>query len=392
MLTAVVQLLMSADVDALCNAAYGERSEERTNRRNGYRERVWDTRVRTIELAIPKLRQGSYFPEWLLERRRRAERALIAAVAECYLLGVSTRRVENLVNTLGIERISESQVSEMARSLDAMVESFRDRPLDKAPYRYLWLDALALRSRENGIKDQPGRIEGVAALIATAVNAEGYREIVGLEVVTSEDGAGWLGFVRNLVARGLTGVELAISDSHPGLKAAIESTLGCSWQRCRTHFLRNLLTRVPRSAQQWVATAVRSIFAQPDAESVWAQHARVVDTLMLKFPAAAQLLAEAATDILAFTEFPKEHWRQVWSNNPQERLNREIRRRTDVVGIFPNRAAVIRLVGAVLAELHDEWQVSRRYMSLESLMRVAGKTKDDLDSDLKEVKELVVAN
>jgi len=394
MVATFAELLMSADADAACNAAYGERSAERTNKRNGYRERTWDTRVGTIELAIPKLRTGSYFPAWLLQHRRRAERALIAVVAECYVKGVSTRRVEGLVNTLGIERISKSQVSEMAQSLDAMVEAFRNRPLDQGPYRYLWVDALAHKSRQKGPKDEPGRIEGVATLIATAVNAEGRREIVGLDVVTCEDGAGWLSFFRNMVARGLSGVELVISDSHEGLKSAIGATISCSWQRCRTHFIRNLQTRVPRSAQQWVATAVRSIFAQPDSESVWAQHARVVEALQTKFPAAAQLLADAGVDVLAFTHFPKEHWRQIWSNNPQERLNREIRRRTDVVGIFPNREAVIRLVGAVLAELHDEWQISRRYMSLESLAKVGrvGEDEDGLDNDLGEVKELTAVS
>ncbi|CAN5792984.1 IS256-like element IS1081 family transposase [soil metagenome] len=366
----------------------------RTNQRNGYRQRTWDTRVGTIDLAVPKLRQGSYFPGWLLEHRRRAERVLIAVVAECYVLGVSIRRVEGLVQTLGIEAISKSQVSEMAQSLDEMVESFRHRPLDQRPYRYLWVDALAHKARQKGPKDEPGRIEGVATLIATAVNAEGRREILGLDVVTSEDGAGWLSFFRDLSARGLSGVELVISDSHQGLKSAISATVNCSWQRCRTHFMRiNLLTRVPRSAQQWVATAVRSIFAQPDSESVWAQHARVVEALQAKFPDAAQLLTDAAEEVLAFIHFPKDRWRQIWSNNPQKRLNREIRRRTDVVGIFPNREAVIRLVGAVLAELHDEWQVSRRYMSLESLAKIGGATADEgVDNQLEEVKDLVAVN
>lgn len=391
MVATFAELLMSADADAACNAGFGERSADRINKRNGYRERTWDTRVGTVELAIPKLRSGSYFPSWLLEPRRRAERALVAVVAECYVLGVSTRRVESLVQTLGIETISKSQVSEMAKSLDQVVESFRSRPLDQGPYRYLWVDALVHKARQPGPGDEPGRIEGVATLIATAVNVEGRREILGLDVVTSEDGAGWLAFFRDLVARGLKGVELVISDCHEGLKSAIAATVSCSWQRCRTHFMRNLLTRVPRSAQQWVATAVRSIFEQPDSDSVWAQHSRVVGALEQKYPAAAQLLADAAEDVLAFTHFPKEHWRQIRSNNPQERLNREIRRRTDVVGIFPNRQAVIRLVGAVLAELHDEWQVSRRYMSLESLEKVGPKANPDtgLDNDPGEVKELV---
>lgn len=393
MIARFAELLMSLDADAACNASYGERSEERINHRNGYRHRPFDTRVGTIDVAIPKLRQGSYFPAWLLQRRRRAERALIAVVAESYVLGVSTRRVEGLIQTLGIESISKSQVSEMAKSLDEMVENFRCRPLDKGPYRYVWVDALVHKARQAGPGEQPGRIENVATLLATGVNAEGRREILGLDVVTTEDGAGWLGFFRDMVARGLTGVQLVISDDHKGLTSAIAATLSCSWQRCRTHFMRNLLCRVPRAAQQWVATAVRSIFAQPDAESVWAQHARVVETLQPKFADGAQMLADAADDILAFTHFPKQHWRQTWSNNPQERLNREIRRRTDVVGIFPNRQSVIRLVGAVLAELHDEWQVGRRYMSLESLEELDPKADEPgVDNQLEEVKELAEAD
>jgi transposase-like protein len=378
------EALMGSDADAICNAAYGERTPDRLNQRNGYRERAWDTRAGTIGLRVPKLRQGSYFPGWLLEPRRRAEKALVAVVAECYVKGVSTRRVEDLVATLGIERISKSQVSEMAKSLDEMVEAFRTRPLDQDPYSYLWVDALVLKSRELGGR---AHIAGVVALVATAVNAQGYREILGLDVVTTEDGAGWLAFFRSLVARGLTGVELVTSDAHEGLKAAIGATLpGAAWQRCRAHFVRNLLTKVPRASQEWVATAVRSIFAQPDAASVVAQHAQVVEVLGAKFPDASALLAEAASDILAFTAFPKEHWRQIWSNNPQERLNREIRRRTDVVGIFPNRQAIIRLVGAVLAEQHDEWQVARRYMSLESLAKL--RVDKALDTGDEEVKEL----
>jgi putative transposase len=364
MVSAFAQALMGAEADALCNAAYGERSEDRTNRRNGYRDRDFDTRAGTIELQVPKLRTGSYFPDLLLERRRRAERALVAVVAECYVKGVSTRRVDGLVKTLGIEGISKSQVSSLAKSLDAAVEAFRSRPLDGAPYSYVWLDALVMKVREGG------RIVNLAAVVATGVNADGHREILGLDLVTSEDGAGWTAFLRSLVARGLTGVRLVISDDHAGLVAAIGAVLpGASWQRCRTHFVRNLLTRVPKSAQPFVATLVRSIFAQPSQEEVEAQHARIVEQLRSRFPAAAELLEAAREDILAFRLLPVEHWRQVWSNNPQERLNREIRRRTDVVGIFPNRDAVIRLVGAVLSEQHDEWAVARRYMSAESLAK-----------------------
>lgn len=364
MVRTFVQSLMSAEADALCGAPYGERSEERTNRRNGYRARDFDTRAGTIDLAVPKLRTGSYFPDWLLERRRRAERALVAVVAECYVRGVSTRRVDGLVKTLGIEGISKSQVSELAKSLDEGVEAFRSRPLDGGPYTYVWLDALFMKVREGG------RIVNLAAVVATAVAADGHREILGLDPVTSEDGAGWTAFLRTLVARGLSGVRLVISDDHTGLVGAIAAVLpGASWQRCRTHFVRNLLTRVPKSAQPFVATLVRSIFAQPSREEVEAQHARVVEQLEARFPAAAELLEEAREDILAFRLLPVEHWRQIWSNNPQERLNREIRRRTDVVGIFPNRKALVRLVGAVLAEQHDEWAVARRYMSQESLAK-----------------------
>ena len=358
------QRLMAVEVDALTGAGWGEVSSERVNHRNGYRQRPFDTRVGSIDLAIPKLRRGSYFPDWLLDPRRRAEKALVAVVAECYVRGVSTRRVDGLVKTLGIESLSKSQVSRMAGELDEMVTEFRDRPLDAGPYTYVWMDALTQKVREGG------RIINVAVVIAVGVNRDGHREILGLDVITTEDGAGWLAFLRGLVARGLSGTSLVISDAHPGLVDAIASTLtGATWQRCRTHYMRNLLTRVPKSAQSMVATLVRTIFEQPDAASVWAQHARVVEQLTERFPDAATHLADAATDVLAFTGFPKEHWRQIWSNNPQERLNKELRRRTDVVGIFPNRDAVVRLVGAVLAEQHDEWAVARRYMAAEGLAK-----------------------
>jgi putative transposase len=364
MVRSFAERLMAAEVDVLCGAGFGEVSSERVNSRNGYRPRQLDTRVGSMELAIPKLREGSYYPGWLLEPRRRAERALVAVVAECYVRGVSTRRVEGLVQTLGIEHLSKSQVSRMASELDVEVAAFRNRPLDGGPYTYLTLDALTQKVREGG------RIVNVAVVIAVGVNAEGHREVLGFDVITTEDGAGWLAFLRGLVARGLAGTTLVISDAHPGLVDATRSTLtGAVWQRCRTHFMRNLLTRVPRSAQAMVATLVRTIFAQPDAASVWEQHAKVVEQLTERFPAAAELLAEAGPDVLAFTAFPKEHWRQIWSNNPQERLNKELRRRTDVVGIFPNRDAVVRLVGSVLAEQHDEWAVVRRYMSSESLAK-----------------------
>lgn len=359
MLTEMVNLLMSAEVDAVCGAGYGERAEDRVNSRNGYRSRPWDTRVGTIDLQIPKLRQGSYFPGWLLDPRRRSEKALTAVVAEAYLLGVSTRKVEDLVQTLGIDRLSKSKVSELSKELDATVKSFRERPLS-GPYKYVWLDALEVKCREEG------RIVNVACLVASGVNRDGRREILGLDVVTGEDGAGWLAFLRGLRARGLKGVELVISDAHPGLKDAIASVLrGAAWQRCRTHFVRNVLTKVPKAAHGIVATFVRTIFAQPDADSVKAQRERTVEHLQPRFKEAARMVAEAE-EILSFTAFPKEHWRQIWSNNPQERLNREIRRRTDVVGIFPNRPSILRLVGAVLCELNDDWAVVRRYMTIEN--------------------------
>ena len=364
MVKAFAEQLMSAEADALCGAGWGERSEERTNRRNGYRSRTFDTRAGTIELDIPKLRAGSYFPDWLLEPRRRAERALVAVVAQCYLEGVSTRRVEDVARALGIERLSKSQVSEMAKTLDAMVEAFRNRPLDAGPYTYVWVDALVQRVREDG------RVQNVAVVLATGVNAEGKREVLGVDVITAEDGAGWTAFLRGLVARGLSGVQLVVSDAHEGLKGAIAAVLdGATWQRCRTHAMRNLLSKVPRSAQPFVATLVRTVFAQPDAASTWAQLERVVDQLEGRFAEVGAALVDMSADLLAFTAFPKEHWRQCWSNNPQERLNKELRRRTDVVGIFPNRAAVIRLVGAVLAERNDEWAVARRYMSPELLAK-----------------------
>jgi transposase-like protein len=362
MIRGFAQRMMDAEVEGICGAGYGEVSPERVNSRNGYRRREWDTRAGTIELAVPKLRQGSYYPEWLLERRRRAERALATVVATSYLLGVSTRRVEKLAESLGVTRLSKSQVSVMASELDELVASFRSRPLDAGPYTFVWIDALTQKVREGG------RTVNVHALIATGVNADGKREILGLDVASSEDGAGWLAFLRGLAARGLSGVQLVTSDCHHGLRDAIAAVLpGASWQRCRAHYARNLATKVPKSAQPWVSTLVRTIFEQPDAASVRAQHTQVVTALEAKFPAAAAHLDDAREDILAFTAFPREIWRQVWSNNPQERLNKEIRRRTDVVGIFPNREAILRLVGAVLAEQNDEWTEARRYMGPEIL-------------------------
>jgi putative transposase len=358
-----VNALLSAEADERCGAGYGERSDERVNRRNGYRERRWDTRAGTIDLQLPKLREGSFFPDWLLDRRRRAEKALISVVADLYLAGVSTRRVEKAIQQLGIESISKSQVSRLCAELDELVEAFRTRPLDGSPYPFVMLDALVVKVRE------AGRIVNVCVVHATGVNRDGYRESLGLDIVTSEDGAAWLGFLRGLVARGLAGVQLVTSDAHPGLVDAIRSTLpGTSWQRCRTHFMRNLLTRVPKTAQRAVATMLRSIFDQADADQVHEQYARVLGQLAERFPAAAELLEQAGADLLCFTAFAPSVWQKTWSNNPIERLNKEIRRRTDVVSIFPNRAAVIRLVGAVLAEANDEWiSAERRYLSLDAL-------------------------
>jgi putative transposase len=356
--------LMSAEADAVCGAAYRQVSEDRVNQRNGYRPREWDTRAGTVELAVPKLRQGSYFPAWLLERRRRAEQALTSVVATAYLLGVSTRRVEKLAESLGVTQLSKSQVSAMAKHLDEQVAAFRNRPLDTGPYTFVWLDALTQKVREGG------RIINVHALVAVGVNADGHREILGIDIATAEDGAGWLAFLRSLIARGLVGVQLVVSDAHAGLVEAIGACLpGAAWQRCRTHYARNLLSQVPRTAQPWVATLLRTVFEQPDAAAVHAQMTHVLDALEEKFPKAADHLDTARHDLLAFTVFPRQIWAQIWSNNPQERLNKEIRRRTDVVGIFPDRTAAIRLIGAVLAEQNDEWTEARRYISRDLIAR-----------------------
>ncbi|WP_019930178.1 IS256 family transposase [Nocardia sp. BMG111209] len=376
MMSTFIHALMNADADAACGAGYGERSDERVNHRNGYRHRDFDTRVGTIDVAIPKLRSGSYFPDWLLERRKRAERALTSVVATCYLLGVSTRRMEKLVESLGVTALSKSQVSLMARDLDAQVEAFRTRPLDQGPYTFVAADALVLKVRENG------RVVNVHCLVATGVNADGYREILGLQVTSGEDGAGWLAFFRDLVARGLSGVQLVTSDAHAGLVAAIGATLpGASWQRCRTHYTVNLMSVCPKSSWPWVRTLLHSVFDQADTESVAAQYDRMLDALTEKLPRVAAHLDNARADLLAFTAFPKQIWRQIWSNNPQERLNKEIRRRTDVVGIFPDRTASVRLVGAVLAEQHDEWIEGRRYLGLDVLARSRGITDPDEQED-----------
>ena len=301
MLTTFINTLMSAEADAVCGAEYGTRSAERVNIRNGYRPREFDTRAGTLDVAIPKLRSGSYFPDWLLERRRRAERALTTVVATCYLLGVSTRRMEKLVESLGITRLSKSQVSEMAKDLDAQVADFRRRPLDQGPYTLVAADALVLKVREGG------RVVNVHALVATGVNADGHREILGLQVTSAEDGAGWLGFFRDLTARGLTGVQLVTSDAHAGLVGAIGATLpGTTWQRCRTHYAANLMAACPKSSWPWVRALLHSVHDQPDDASVHAQFDRVLDALADKLPRVAEHLEAARADVLAFTAFPKE--------------------------------------------------------------------------------------
>ncbi len=371
-LRVLVEGIMDAEVSSRIGAEYGERSPERVTQRNGYRSRAWDTRVGTMELHIPKLREGSYFPS-LLEPRRRSERALLAVIQQAYVEGVSTRRVDDLVKALGCEGISKSQVSRICQELDVVVDGFLGRPLDGGPYPYLWLDALTQKVREDG------RIVNVSVVVATAVNGEGKREIIGMDVGTSEDGAFWLAFLRSLSARGLSGVELVVSDAHQGLRGAIAAVFGgASWQRCRTHFMINLLTRVPRRVQPWMATMVRTIYQQPSPDEVHAQLNRVTDQLGDRFPQVASLLDEAGPDILAFSSFPVAHWKKIWSNNPLERLNKEIRRRTDVVGIFPNRPAVRRLVGAVLAEQHDEWAVGRRYVNGGEIMYRQGGSRAEM--------------
>jgi putative transposase len=360
---ALMQSLMDIEVSQHLHAEPHERTLERTGQRNGYRERQWDTRVGTIDLQVPRVRDGSFFP-MLLEPRKRAERALVSVVQEAYVQGVSTRRVDELVQALGLQGISKSQVSRLCGELDAEVECFRNRRLE-GPYPYIWLDATFVKVREEG------RVVSQAIVIAIGVRATGEREVLGLDVGPSEDGAFWLQFLRSLVSRGLKGVQLVVSDAHEGLKGAIAAVLqGASWQRCRVHFVRNALALVPKSAAQMVAATIRTVFAQPDPAGAREQWRKVTETFQGRYPRLAQLLDDAAPDVLAYLAFPAEHWRQIWSNNPLERLNREIKRRTDVVGIFPNSAAVVRLVGAVLSEQHDEWQVARRYFSAESLAKL----------------------
>ncbi len=362
----LAQAVMEAEVTELTGLPKGERDpERRLTHRNGYRERRWDTRVGTLALSIPKVRDGSYFPS-LLEPRRRAERALLAVVQEAYVLGVSTRRVEDLVEALGIASLSRSEVSRICAALDAEVDTFRSRPLGDERYPYLWLDATYIKVRE------AGRVTSMAALVATGVAATGERRVLGLELAPGNDeGSAWPAFIRQLCERGLAGVRLVISDDHRGLvKAVGEQLLGAAWQRCRVHFTRNAQDLVPRSARSMVATVIRSIFEQPDEASARAQLRRVVDGLRERFPAVAALLVGAEADLLVHFTFPDTHRRQIRSTNPLERLNKEIKRRTAVVGIFPTRASLIRLVGMVLAEQDDEWQDGRRYFRPETMAAI----------------------
>ena len=379
MLTDFINQILSAQADTVCGADYATVSAERTNTRNGYRHRQLDTRVGSIDVAIPKLRTGAFFPDWLLERRSRTERALTTVIATCYLKGVSTRRMNDLVATLGINNLSKSQVSQMAKELDDMVDDFRTRRLDQGPYHFVSCDALTMKVREGG------RVVKTSVLLATGVNADGYRELLGMQVATAESTASWTGFFRDLIARGLTGVFLVTSDAHLGIQAAVGDCLPqASWQRCRTHFAKNLSAQVPKTQWPTLSAMFHTIFQQPD--SVWAQAREVIEFCQQKFPHVATYLEECLDELLAFTAAPRAVWTKIWSNNPTERLNREIRRRTDVVGIFPNRDAVVRLVGAVLAEQHDDWIQQKRYMSLTSLAQTkeiiaAGVIDEDRDNN-----------
>lgn len=368
-LTWLVHQLMEAEVSAQIGADRYERTAARTAQRNGTRSRAFDTRMGTLELQIPKLRTGTYFPTFL-EPRRRAEQALVAVIAEAYVQGVSTRKVEALIQTLGIAGISKSEVSRLCASLDAQVAAFRNRRLDAA-YPYLWLDARYEHVREDG------RVQSMAVVVAYGVRADGVREVLGMDVMTSEHHAFWRAFLQSLVARGLHGVQLVISDAHAGLKQAIgEVCVGASWQRCRVHFMRNLLVHVPKSAQAMVAATVRTIFGQSDRAAAQRQLGTVLTALGDRFPKVVELLIEAEEEVFAFYDFPAEHRRQLASTNPLERLNKELKRRSAVVGIFPNRAAVVRLLGAVLAEQNDEWAVGRHYFSETSMRKLSHPTED----------------
>jgi transposase-like protein len=352
--------LMELEVGGLTGAAWGEKSPERMVQRNGYRDRVWETRAGSVELRIPKLRKGSYFPGFL-EPRRMAEKALTAVIQEAYIQGVSTRSVDDLVKALGMSGISKSQVSRLCAEIDERVTAFLERPLE-GDWPYLWIDATYLKVRQNG------RIVSVAVIVAVGVNTDGRREVLGLDIGPSEAEPFWTAFLRKLARRGLRGVKLVISDAHEGLKAAIAKILSATWQRCRVHFMRNALAHAGKSGRRVVSAFVATAFAQNDAESAKQQWRRVADQLRPKLPKLAALMDEAEPDVLAYMTFPSQHRAKLHSTNPLERLNGEIKRRTEVVGIFPNDEAVIRLVGAILLEQHDEWAVQRaRYMTLETI-------------------------
>ena len=359
MIQFVAQRMMEMDVEGLCAAGYGERSADRANSRNGYRERAWDTRAGTIELKIPKLRQGSYFPGFL-EPRRTAEKALAAVIQEAYVQGVSTRSVDELVRAMGMSGISKSQVSRLCAEIDERVGVFLNRPIE-GDWPYLWIDATYVKVRE------AGRIVSVAVIIAVAVNTQGMREVLGMAVGASEAETFWTSFLRSLMRRGLRGVKLVIADAHEGLKAAVAKVLKASAQRCRVHFMRNALAHVPKGQRQMVAALIRTVFAQETEVEARRQWRAVADQLRERFPKIGTLMDEAEIDVLAHMSFPKAHRLQIHSTNPLERLNAEIKRRTDVVGIFPNEAAIVRLVGALLLEQNDEWQLQRRYLQLEGL-------------------------
>jgi putative transposase len=354
----IYQALIEAELTDTIGAAVHERSDTRTNLRNGHRARTLTTTAGDLELRIPKLRTGSFFPS-LLERRRRVDQALFAVVMEAYLHGVSTRKVDDLVKALGADTgISKSEVSRICADLDTEVGAFRDRSLSEQAFPYVFLDATYCKARVNH------RVVSQAVVIATGVRADGWREVLGFAVGDSEDGAFWTAFLRSLKARGLGGVQLVISDAHTGLKQAISAVLlGAAWQRCRVHFLRNILAQVPKGSSEMVAAAIRTIFAQPDAAHVREQLAVIAGMLGRQSVRVEAMLRDATEDLLAFTTFPPAHWKKIWSTNPLERLNKEVKRRTDVVGVFPNPEALLRLAGAVLVEAHDEWQATdRRYL------------------------------
>ena len=354
--------LMDIEVSAVCGASHGERTSLRENQRNGYRERAWETRAGTIGLQIPKLRKGSYFPAFL-EPRRTAEKALMAVIQEAYIQGISTRSVDDLVKAMGMSGVSKSQVSRVCEEIDERVQAFLDRPIE-GDWPFLWLDATYVKLRENH------RIVSMAIIVAVAVNMDGRREVLGITVMPTEAETFWSGFLRSLTRRGLRGVKLVISDAHEGLKAAAAKVLAASWQRCRVHFLRNLMSRVGRQHQPMVSALVRTVFAQQSRQDAHAQWREVADKLRDNFPDVASLMDEAEHDVLAYMAFERDLHAKIHSTNPLERLNKEIKRRTNVVGIFPNRAAVIRLVGALMLEQNDEWAVSRRYVSMESLKEI----------------------